>query len=128
MSKFWPLLRKKWKLKMKCWSKWNYKISSFMEAFQENMHIFTNILPQSIQIMTASFNPNPFQYWQVNHYQELCHPQTGSSIYSFADVGKVNHYPDPYYQHNQSVNSESSLGNNSQIITEDGEKQYTDLS
>ena len=122
------LIKEEMEIKDEMLKQMDYKISSFMEAFQENMYIFTNILPQSIQIMTASFNPNPFQYWQVNHYQELYHQQTVSSINSFADVGKVNHYPDPYYQHNQSVNSESSLGNNSQIITEDGEKQYTDLS
>ena len=36
--------------------------SCSMEAFQENMSNFTNIFSQSIQMMTASFNPNPFQY------------------------------------------------------------------
>ena len=61
----------------------------------------------------ASFNPNPFQYQQVNHYQAPYHQQTESSTQSFADVGKVNHYQDPYHQHNQSVNSATSSGNNS---------------
>ena len=99
-----------------------------MEAFQENMSNFTNILSQSMQMMSVSFNPNPFQYRQVNHYQAPYHQQTGNSTQSFADVGKVNHYQDPYYQHNQNVNSASSSGNSSQNIIEDGEKQYTDLS
>ena len=56
-------------------------------------------------MMTASFNPNPFQYRQVNHYQAPYHQQAGSSTQSFADVTKVKHYQDPYYQHNQGVNS-----------------------
>ena len=81
-----------------------------------------------MQMMTASFNPNPFQCRQVNHYQAPFHQQTGIRTQSFADVGKVNHYQDPYYQHNQSGNSASSTGNNSQNITENGEKQYTSLS
>ena len=78
--------------------------------------------------MIASFNPNPFQYRQVNHYQAPYHQQAGSSTQSFADVTKVKHYQDPYYQHNQSVNSAWSSGNNSQNIIEDEEKEYTDLS
>ena len=98
-----------------------------MEAFQENMSNFTNILSQSIQ-MAASFNPNTFQYRQVNHYQAPYHQQTGSNSQSFAYVGKVNHYQDLCYQHNQSVNSASSSGNNCENIIENGEKQYTDLS
>ena len=77
------------------------QFSRFMEAFQENMPDFTNILSQSMQMMTASFNLNPFQYRQVNHYEAQYHQQTGSSTQSFDDVGKVNHYQDPYYQHNQ---------------------------
>ena len=85
------------------------QFSRSMEAIQEN---FTNILSQSMQMMTSSFNPNPFQYRQVNHYQAPYHQQTGSSTQSFSDVGKVNHCQDPYYQHNQSVNSASSSGNN----------------
>ena len=89
------------------------------------MSNFTNILSQSIQTMTASFNPKPFQYRQVNHCQAPCHQQAGSSTQSFAGVAKVNHYQDPYYQCNQSGNSASSSGNNSQ--TEDREKQYTGL-
>ena len=104
------------------------QFSCSVEAFQENMSNFTNIFSQSIQMMTASFNPNSFQYRQVNHYQAPYHEQTGSSTQSFADVGKVNHYQDPYYQHNQRVNSASSSGSNSQNIIEDGEKQYNDLS
>ena len=48
-------------------------------------------------MMTASFKPNPFQYQQVNRYQAPYHQQTGSSPLSFVDVGKVNHYQDPYY-------------------------------
>ena len=79
-------------------------------------------------MMTASFNANSSQYRQVNHYQAPYHQQAVSSTQSFADVGKVNHYQDPYYQYNQSVNSASNSGNNSQNIIEDGEKQYTDLS
>ena len=62
-----------------------------MEAFQENMSNFTNILSQSMQMMTASFNPNPFKYRQFNHCQAPYHQQTGSSTQSFADFGKVNH-------------------------------------
>ena len=54
------------------------QFSRSMEAFQENMSNFTNILSQSMQIMTASFNPNPFKYQQVNHYQAPYHQQTGS--------------------------------------------------
>ena len=104
------------------------QFSCSMEAFQENMSNFTNIFSQSIQMMTASFNPNSFQFRQVNHYQAPYHEQIGSSTQSFADVGKVNHYQDPYYQHNQRVNSASSSGSNSQSIIEDGEKQYNDLS
>ena len=104
------------------------QFSRSMEAFQENMFNITNILPLSMKMMTASFNHNPFQYRQVNHYQAPYHQQTGSSTQIFADVGKVNHYQDPYYQHNQSVNSASSSKNNSQKIIEHGEKQYTDLS
>ena len=60
------------------------QFSCSMETFQENMSNFTNILSQSMQMMTASFNPNPFQYRQVNHYQEPYHQQTGSSTQSFA--------------------------------------------
>ena len=45
------------------------QVSRSMEAFQENMYNFTKILSQSIQMMAASFNPNPFQYPQVNHCQ-----------------------------------------------------------
>ena len=56
-------------------------------------------------MMTASFNPNPFHYRQVNHYQVPYHQQTRSSTQSFADVRKVNHYQDQYYQHNESINS-----------------------
>ena len=70
-----------------------------MEAFKENMSNFTNILSQSVQMMTALFNPNSFQYRQVNHYQESYHQQAESSTQSSADVGKVNHYLDPYNQH-----------------------------
>ena len=66
------------------------QFSCSMEALQENMSNFTNILSQSIQMMTASFNPNIFQYRQVNHYQELYHQQTGSNTQSIADIGKVN--------------------------------------
>ena len=101
--------------------------SHSMEAFQENMFNFTNIFSQPIQMMTASFNPNPFWYRQVNHYQVPYQQQTGSGTQSFADVRKVNYYQDSFYQHNQSVNSASSSGNNSQNIIEDGEKQYTKL-
>ena len=97
------------------------QFSRSMEEFQENISNFTNVLSQSIKMMTASFNPNPFQYWQVHYHQ-----QTGSGTQSFADVGKVNHYQDPYHQYNQSVNSASGSGYNSQNITEDGEKQHTD--
>ena len=92
-----------------------------MEAFQENMSNFTNNLSQSIQMMTASFIPNPFSYRQLKHYQALYYQQTGSSTQSFADVEKVNHYQDPYYQYNQSVSSTSSSGNNNQNIFENGE-------
>ena len=67
------------------------QFSHTMEAFQENMSNFTNNLSQSMQMMTASFNPNPFQCRQVNHYQVPYHQQTGSSTQSFVDVGKVNH-------------------------------------
>ena len=81
-----------------------------------------------MEMTTASFNCNPFQYRQVNHHQAAYHQQTGSSTRSFADIRKVNHCEDPYYRHNQSVNSASSSGSNSQNIIEDGEKQYTDLS
>ena len=56
------LIKEEMEIKDEMLKQMDYKISSFMEAFQENMYIFTNILPQSIQIMTASFNPNPFQY------------------------------------------------------------------
>ena len=66
------------------------QFSCSMEALQENMSNLTNILSQSIQMMTASFNPNLFQYRQVNHYQELYHQQTGSNTQSIADIGKVN--------------------------------------
>ena len=104
------------------------QFSCSMEAFQENMSDLKNILWKSIQMMTASFNPNPFQYRQVNHYQAPYHQQAGSSTQSFADVTKVKHYQDPYYQHNQSVNSAWSSGNNSQNIIEDEAKEYTDLS
>ena len=104
------------------------QFSCSMEAFQENMSNLKNILWKSTQMMTASFNPNPFQYRQVNHYQAPYHQQAGSSTQSFADVTKVKHYQDPYYQHNQSVNSAWSSGNNSQNIIEDEEKEYTDLS
>ena len=86
----------------------------------------TNILSQPMQVMTG-FNPNSFQYRQVNHYQASYHQQTGSNTQSFTDVGKVKHYQDPQHQHNQSVNSASTSGNNSQNIIEDGEKQCTDL-
>ena len=106
----------------------DHQFSRHMETFQENMSNFMNILLQSIQTMTASFNPNPFQYRQLNHCQAPYHQQTGSSTQSFADVAKVSHYQDPYYQHNQSGNSASRSGNNSQNIIEDREKQYTDLS
>ena len=58
------------------------QFSRSMEAFQENMSNFTNILSQSMQMMTASFNPNPFQYRQANHYQASYHRQTGSSTHS----------------------------------------------
>ena len=44
------------------------KFSCSTEAIQENLSNFTNILSQSIQMMTASFNHNRFQYQQVNHY------------------------------------------------------------
>ena len=54
------------------------QLSRSMEAFQGNMSNFTNILLQSIKMMTASFNLNPFQYRQVNHYQAPYHQQTGS--------------------------------------------------
>ena len=102
------------------------QFSRSMEAFQENMSFLTNILSQSIQMMTATFNPNPFQYRQVNHYQMSYHQQTTGSTQSFADVGKVNQ--GPCYKHNQNVNSASNSGDNSQNIIEDGEKQYTNLS
>ena len=104
------------------------QFSRSMKIFQENISNVTTIFPQSIQMMTASFNPSPFQYQQVKHYQAPYHQQTESSTQSFADVRKVNHYQNPYYQHNQSVNSASSSGNSSQNIIEDGEKQYTALS
>ena len=55
------------------------QFSRSMEAFQENMSTLTNILSQSIQMMTATFNPNPFQYRQVNHYQMPYHHQTTGS-------------------------------------------------
>ena len=93
-----------------------------MEAFQEDMTNFTNILAQSMQMMAASFDPNSFQYRQGNHYQVPFHQQTGSSTQGFADIGKVNYYQDPYYKHNQSVNSASSSGNNSRNIIEDRKK------
>ena len=101
------------------------QFSRSMEKLQENISNFTNVLSQSMKMMTPSFNPNPFQYWQV-HYQAPYHQQTGSGTQSFVDVGKVNHYQDPYHQYNQSVNSASGSGNNSQHITGNGEKQYTD--
>ena len=101
------------------------QFSRSMEKFQENISNFTNVLSQSIKMMTASFNPNPFQYLQA-HYQAPYHQQTGSGTQSFADVGKVDHYQDPYHQYNQSVNSASGSGNNSQHIIDNGEKQYTD--
>ena len=97
------------------------QFSRSMKAFQENMYNFINILSQSIQMMSASFNS--FQYRQVNHYQAPYHQQTWCSTQIFADVGKVNHYQDPYYQHNQSVNSTSSSGNTNQNIIGDGEKK-----
>ena len=59
-----------------------------MEAFQENMSNFMNILSQSLQMMTASFNPNPFQHRQATYYQAPYHQQTGSRTQSFADVKK----------------------------------------
>ena len=93
-----------------------------METFQEKISNFTNILSQSIQMMTASFNPNPL------HFQAPYHQQTGSRTQNFTDVGKVNHYQDLFYQHNKSVNLASSFRNSNQNIIDDGEKQYTDLS
>ena len=104
----------------------DHKFSRSMEAFQENMYNFINIISQSMQMMSASFNP--FQYRQVNHYQAPYHQQTWCSTQIFADVGKVNHYQDPYYQHNQSVNSTSSYGNTNQNIIGDREKQFIYLS
>ena len=73
------------------------------------------------------------QYKWLHHLtltlnQAPYHQQTGSNSQSFAYVGKVNHYQDLCYQHNQSVNSPSSSGNNCENIIENGEKQYTDLS
>ena len=38
------------------------QFSRSMEVFQENMSNFTNAFSQSIQMMTASVNPNPIQY------------------------------------------------------------------
>ena len=105
----------------------DHKFSRSMEAFQENMYNFINIISQSMQ-MTSSASFNPFQYRQVNHYQAPYHQQTWCSTQIFANVGKVNHYQDPYYQHNQSVNSTSSHRNTNKNIIGDGEKQYIYLS
>ena len=55
------------------------QFSRSMETFQENISNFTNVLSLSIKMMTASFNPNPFQYLQV-HYQAPYHQQTGSDV------------------------------------------------
>ena len=55
----------------------DHKFSRSMEKFQENMYNFINILSQSMQMMSASFNP--FQYRQVNHYQAPYHQQTWCS-------------------------------------------------
>ena len=55
------------------------QFSRSIEEFQEKMSNFTNILSQSMQMMTASFNTNPFQYRQVNHYQTPYHQKTRSS-------------------------------------------------
>ena len=38
------------------------QFSRSMEVFQENMSNFPNAFSQSIQMMTASVNPNPIQY------------------------------------------------------------------
>ena len=49
----------------------NQTFSRSMEVFQENLFNFTNMLSQSIQMMTVSFDPNPIQNRQVNHYQSF---------------------------------------------------------
>ena len=74
------------------------QFSHSVEAFQENMSNFTNILSQSVLMMTASFNFSPFLYQQVNHYRAAYQQQTESSTQNLADVRKVNHYQDPYFQ------------------------------
>ena len=56
------------------------QFSLSMEAFQGNMSNLANILSQSMQIMTVSFNLIPSQYRKVNHYQALYHQQTGSQV------------------------------------------------